>query len=159
MARPRHRRIGAAVTAAVATTCSCGGGVSTTDFIERADAICADANRRVEALGPEPSILTDEQARWVERVAEIGRGAVADLRVLRTPAGDRETIGAMLEGFDGGFAGADAIAAASRAGDDAAFRQAAAAALDRLQDGRSEASRYGLDACSRLGRVPSGTRI
>jgi hypothetical protein len=59
----------------------------------------------------------------------------------------------MLDAFDRGFAGAAAIAEASRAGDSAAFRKTAGAALDQLQAGRSAASRYGLDACSRLGRV------
>jgi len=147
------RLILATAVALLATGCGGDASPSVSEFSADAEAVCTEANARVQALGPEPPILTDDQARWVERVGTIGGGATADLRALEAPRADRDTIDAMLEAFDRGFVGAAAISEASRAGDGVAFRTAAGAALDQLEAGRSAASRYGLDACSRLGRA------
>jgi nitroreductase len=67
-------------------------------------------------------------------------------------ASDGERLDVMIAGFERGFAGADDIARASRAGDDAAFRAAAADAIRSMNDARFAAAEYGLDACPRLGR-------
>lgn len=132
--------------------CAGDDGLSRTDFRARADSICASANDEIRALGPEPPILTDEQAAWVEGVGAVGRAAVDEIGGLARPEGDGERLDVMIAGFERGFAGADDIARASRAGDDAAFRAAAADAIRSLNDARFAAAEYGLDACARLGR-------
>lgn len=56
--------------------CAGDDGLSRTAFRARADSICASANDEIRALGPEPPILTDEQAAWVEGVGAVGKAAV-----------------------------------------------------------------------------------
>jgi hypothetical protein len=146
--------VGRVVLALLLLVAGCGG--SDASHAEAADAVCAEANKRVDALGFEPPILTAAQAAWVEHVGQIGREAVADLRALEPPAKDWADVAAMVAAFDRGFASSGAIASASRAGDEEAFRLAAGSALDELQEGRSAASLLGLDACAALGRGRSG---
>lgn len=140
---------------ALAVGCGGDGDVSPEDYSARADAICASANHEIRALGPEPPILTAEQAAWVEDVGEIAGAAVEEIGALEPSVGDRERLARMIAGFERGLARGDDIARASRAHDDDAFRAAAGEAVRSLNDARLAAAEYGLDACARLAR-PGG---
>ena len=98
----------------------CGGSGGA--FAEQANDACAGANEQVRALGPEPRILTAEQADWLEQLTQIDRDAVAKVRALDAPPDERAAISSMLAGFERGLGRGDAIARASRAGDLPALR-------------------------------------
>jgi len=133
---------------------ACGsGGLSPEQFADKADAICIDANDKVRRLGPEPPILTIEQADWLIRLTTIDRSALDRLRALRPPAEKRRAMASMLALFARGLGKGEAIARASRAADDAAFRRNVDAALALLARAQAHARRSGLDECARLGTV------
>jgi hypothetical protein len=119
----------------------------------QANAICAEGNRAVRKLGPEPPILTAEQATWLLRLTKIDRSTVDRIRALERPTEDRVTLGAMLSSFQRGLGRGEAIARASRAGNDAVFRANVDAALDELTTAQRDADRLGLNECAQLGSV------
>jgi hypothetical protein len=123
------------------------------DFVREANAICGEANEQVRALGPEPPILTDEQADWIEQLTKIDREATEKLDLLQPPDAAEHPIASMLSAFERGLGKGDEIARASRAGDDAAFRSSVDAALDSLTQAQASAAAHGLSECARLGRV------
>jgi hypothetical protein len=123
------------------------------DFVREANAICREANEKVRALGPEPPILTDEQADWIEQLTKIDRTATERLDALQPPDAGRRRIASMLSAFEHGLGKGDEIARASRTGDDAAFRSSVKAALNSLTQAQASAAAYGLSECARLGRV------
>jgi hypothetical protein len=134
----------------------CGGtddGLSHQQFARAADAICARANEEVRMLGPEPPILTAEQADWLMELTRIDRSALDRLRALRPADDQRRTVALMIALFDGGLGKGEAIARASRAANDAAFRRNVDAALDLLTQAQAYAGRSGLTECARLGTV------
>jgi hypothetical protein len=123
------------------------------EFLGKANAICGEANEKVRALGPEPPILTDEQADWIEQLTKIDRTATARLDALQPPDAAKRPIASMLSAFERGLGKGDEIARASRTGDDAAFRSSVDAALNSLTQAQASAAAYGLNECARLGRV------
>ena len=129
------------------------GEVSRDEFAREANGICARANRGVRRLGPEPPILTAEQANWITLLTEIDRAALVDLRGLTPPRPDRGSIESMLSAFARGVEKGAQIARASRAGNDSAFRRFVSDALDDLVRAQAVAENHGLDECARLGRV------
>jgi hypothetical protein len=139
------------VLALTALAAGCGG--SEARFDDRANATCADANERVRALGPEPRILTVEQAKWLEQLTAIDSAAVAKLRALEPPPGERADVSSMLAGFERGLARAAMIARASREGDFPALRGEVDAANADFSRARTIAEQQGLDECALLGRV------
>jgi hypothetical protein len=56
------------------------------------DATCADANERVRALGPEPRILTAEQAKWLEQLTAIDSAAVGEVDAAKADFSRARTI-------------------------------------------------------------------
>jgi len=129
----------------------CGGSGSA--FATQANEACAGANERVRALGPEPRILTAEQADWLEELTRIDRAAVADVRALEPPSDERAAISSMLSGFERGLARGAAIARASRQGDFRALRSGVDAANADFSRARRIAVEQSLDECALLGRV------
>jgi hypothetical protein len=71
--------------------------------VRKANAVCSESNERVRALGPEPPILTADQADWIEALTESDRSAVAKLLDLEPPESGRATIDAMLSDFERGL--------------------------------------------------------
>jgi uncharacterized membrane protein YccC len=134
----------------------CGGGeseLSAQGFARKADSICAQANSKVRVLGPEPPILTTKHADWLMDLTKIDRSALDELRVLSPASNERRAIAVMVSLFERGLGRGEAIAQASRAGDDASFRTNVDAAVDLLTQAQDYADRYGLDECARLGTV------
>jgi hypothetical protein len=130
-----------------------GSDQSKAEYVRKANAVCSESNERVRALGPEPPILTADQADWIEALTESDRSAVAKLRDLEPPESGRATIDAMLSDFERGLGKGETIAEASRAKDDPRFRQAVAGALAALMPAERAATDYGLGECARLGLV------
>jgi hypothetical protein len=134
----------------------CGGGeseLSPQEFARKADSICAQANSKVRVLGREPPILTTKHADWLMDLTKIDRSALDQLRVLRPASNERRAIAVMVSLFERGLGRGEAIAHASRAGDDASFRRNVNAAVDLLTHAQAYADRYGLNECARLGTV------
>jgi hypothetical protein len=129
----------------------CGG--SSGGFAERANDACSDANERVRALGPEPRILTAEQADWLEELTRIDRETVAKLRVLEPQDDERDAISSMLSRLERGLAHGAAIARASREDDFPTLRSEVDAANAEFGRARTIAEQHGLDECALLGRV------
>src|SRR6266545_518885 len=73
------------------------------DFVREANAICGEANEQVRALGPEPPILTDEQADWIEQLTKIDRKATEKLDALQPPDAAKHPIASMLSAFERGL--------------------------------------------------------
>jgi hypothetical protein len=139
------------VAACVVLLAGCGGpGVG---FAQQANDACSDANERVRALGPEPPILTAEQAHWLETLTRIDRETIATLRALEPPEDERGPISSMLTGFERGLAHGVAIARASREDDFPTLRSEVDAANVEFGRARTIAEQHGLDQCALLGRV------
>jgi hypothetical protein len=137
--------------ACVVLLAGCGG--SSRGFAGRANDACSEANERARALGPEPRILTAEQADWLEELTRIDREAVAKLRALEPPEGERGPISSMLSGFEHGLAHGAAIARASREDDFLTLRSEVEAANVAFARARTLAEQHGFDQCALLGRV------
>jgi hypothetical protein len=152
----RHANCTAAAIVAfgAASLTGCGGDSTEPAFSVQAEAVCADANRAVRALGPEPRLLTLVHARWVERVMKISLDAVEELRTLRPPEQARKNVDAMLAAFQAAYASGDEIARLSRRGDEQGFRAAVASSVEQLRKAQLAAAELNLDSCLRLG-VPS----
>jgi hypothetical protein len=134
----------------------CSGGeseLSPQQFAREANSVCANANSKVRMLGPEPPILTTKQADWLMDVTRIDRSALDELRALSPASNEQRAIAVMFSLFERGLERGEAIAQASRAGDDASFRRNVNAAVDLLTQAQAYADRYGLDECARLGTV------
>jgi len=128
-----------------------GGGESLTkaEWIERADAICADAQERIQGLG-DPGADLSKLADLTSDAKQILEDEVAAIRDLGAPEGDEDEVEAMLGQVEKGAGASDALIDAATAGDieklqeitagDSEFSKASAEA-DRL------ASEYGLKEC------------
>jgi hypothetical protein len=146
------RRARTTVAAAALIAAGCGGAPGE-HFVRQADSICSRANVQIRGLGAEPPILTDAQAAWIERLTRFDRAAVAKVRALEPPSGRRGQVAQMLSGFERGLGHGEAIARASRAGDDPTLRAEVDAALVSLRQAESAARTLGLTECALLGRV------
>ncbi len=130
-------------------------GVSKQEFIGKADAICAEANKRRDAI-QEAAALPQKTGRELEKaVPKYARemrpvlaGALERLKALERPRGDEETIKAMFAKFERAFAAIDEVASA-------AAKQGFAATFDEWTElaieGQNMAHKYGLKECARFG--------
>jgi len=130
----------------VASACSDGGSsrLSKQSYIDRADEICAQANKKIRGL--EHPDLTDPQATssTIRRLLAIQRAEAKDLRGLKPPETDAPATNKWL-----GFV--------SKALDEA---EAALAALERSdRDGVNEANRRGGEAQLQADDLASGYGI
>jgi hypothetical protein len=92
-----------------------GARLTKAAFITRADAICTDANDRIDAI-PEPQ-TTEELAELGRQVLAIGREQLARLRALRPPAADEETINGAYDVIEEQLGVAEELVAAAEEGD------------------------------------------
>ncbi|GAA1467883.1 hypothetical protein [Microbacterium thalassium] len=90
--------LGATIAAGV-SGCAAGPSITQEQFIEDADAICADANAAIEALEWQTSDAdTDENKQlYLDEVLPRIRQMVADIRDLGYPAGDEEALAAIFD--------------------------------------------------------------
>ncbi len=143
---------------------ACGGGeeggskgeegISKQEFIRKADGICAEANKRRDAIQEAAAIpqktgreLEKAAVEYAEEMRPVLVGALERLEALERPRGDEETIKAMLAKFERAFAAIDDVAAAAKRGFAATFGDWA----ERAIEGQNIAFKYGLKECARFG--------
>lgn len=144
------RPAGALGALAAVLVAGCGSSYTKSDFVARADAICAGSLREVRA-SPTPS---GGLARYMATVLPIVESEASELRALRPPpesAGDRE----LLERYRAALAGAATayrqLASAADRGDPQGVADAEAALRANPVD--SLALSYGLRTCGSPGRT------
>jgi hypothetical protein len=137
--------------AAVAALAGCGGGgggdrLSKEEFQQRADAICAKYDTKIQALGSPSS--PEDIPQFLEKGIPLIQQGIAELRALKPPEDLEQDYEAMLDETE------KAIPAARKLGE-AAKKQDAAAVQEALAEGEradSEsdrlATKLGLDECA-----------
>ena len=117
-------------------------------FIEAGDAICGDANERLDALAPtafDGADLPGAADAW-EQIALIDREKITALRALSVPPGDAR-VEEMLDAFEAAMANVEPVVVAARAGDSAAFETALAQHLEGFAAVGEELAAYGFQLC------------
>lgn len=71
-----------------------GGGASREEFLAKADAICAQADAEIAAIGRPTTV--DGAVEAIDRLREISERQLADLRALEPPGADREKLDEMF---------------------------------------------------------------
>lgn len=133
---------------------SCSEGPSKEEFIEQADAICAEADAKTEGL--DVPRTPQGLAEFVDRAQEISEDLLADIRALEIPEEGRETIEQMLQKIEETIAFLPDVQEAAESGD---LRDIGRIGR-RVQESAAEANRlaqeYGLEQCGRSqpARVP-----
>jgi len=129
---------------------ACGGDdggerLSKSEWIEQADAICAEADEGVDAL-TEPSTL-DEIPEFTESASAISREALADLRALQPPEEDEATVDGMLDLVEQQIELGEQIGEAASDGDQEEVQRLAAEADPLEAEANERARQYGLEDC------------
>ena len=152
----------AAVTLALATTIAvgaCGGGsshLSKKDFVKKADAICATAQQKTDALDtpdfdPSADNLTAAQltqvADYLDKGVGIQSASNADLKKLDPPAADESKVKSMFALVDKADDQLRDGAAAARANDGAKYRESIQTATETFDSASAKAKAYGLTKC------------
>jgi len=102
-----RRLAGFALIVAAATASGCGGDGPTKDgYLERANAVCARASERIDAL-PEPALpepggagteaFERELAETEREAVAIQRETLSELRAIPRPAGDDQRLAALYD--------------------------------------------------------------
>jgi hypothetical protein len=145
----RSRRPAVVAAAGLFVLAGCGGDggerLSKDEWIEQADAICAQANEDVEAL-EEPTAL-DEIADFTDEASGISREALADLRALRPPEEDQATVDEMLDLVEQQIEIGEQIGEAAADGDQTEVQRLAAEAEPIEAEANEQARAYGLADC------------
>jgi hypothetical protein len=139
-------------TAAVVASAGCGGGggqgddrLTKEEFIAQADAICKEANDKLDALG-EPANI-EEVATFAEDAIAIQEDALARLRALKPPAEDEATLNEAYALLDQQVELGRQIVTAAEAGDVAAIEEIVAQGEPINDQADQIATDYGLKEC------------
>lgn len=124
-----------------------GGGERLTkgEYVEQADAICAEASARLAAL-PEPRSL-EELADVAPRAAAIAAEQLERLRRLRPPADDEAKLDHALDLTERQNALVEEIGEAAAAGDGVRVSELLEELAGVRTEARSIAVEYGLEVC------------
>jgi hypothetical protein len=163
----------AVLAALVAAGCGGGGGETTestattteepqkltkAELISQGDAICAEVNAAVGALGTE----TGEEAavpEQIEKTANLYTGMVERLQELGTPEGDSGEYAKFMEASEELAKVEGEVKLAAEREDTTALGEAATAAAPALEEFQSQAAIYGFEDCSKepTAVTPSGS--
>ncbi len=140
--------------AAVALAAGCGGGgdgdrLTKEEYIQQADAICADATGQIDGLG-EPQSLEDLAAMTKQAVA-IAAAQLEKLRALVPPEEIEEQVNRAYDLLEQQNGVADEIVAAAEAGDAEKIQQLVDEAAPLEQEGDDIAANIGLQECGSEG--------
>lgn len=147
----RARGLAGIAAAGLLLLAACGGGddggerLSKSEWIEQADAICAQADEDVDAL-TEPSTL-DEIPEFTETASEISREALTELRALQPPEEDQATVDEMLDLVEQQIELGEQIGEAASDGDQEEVQRLAAEAEPLEAEANEKARQYGLEDC------------
>jgi hypothetical protein len=148
----RARVVALAALAALALAAGCGGGgggdgdpLTTEEFLQQADAICAEANQQLDALG-EPQTI-QELATMAPEALSISEQSLDSLSELNPPEDLQAQYDRALELLGQQNALAQELVTAAEAGDQAQIQAIASEAepLDTEADGI--AAELGLTEC------------
>jgi hypothetical protein len=116
------------------------------ELISQGDAICAEVNAAVGALGTE----TEESAvpAQIEKVANLYTGMVQGLQELGTPEGDEGDYAKFMESAEELAKAEGEVKLAAEREDTAALGEAATKAAPALEEFESQAAVYGFENCS-----------
>jgi hypothetical protein len=137
----------AAVLVAAAAIAGCGSSYTKSDFIARADAICASALRQTRSIAP-----TSALGEYVAAVLPVVESEATQLRALKSPpqdAGDKAALAKYLGALAQEVANYRRLGAAAKRGDGQGVTNAEAAL--RASPAASLATSYGLRACGTPG--------
>lgn len=157
MTRARLRRTVAVVPVvalAVALT-GCGGGVSKSQYVTKADGTCGAGNGTLAAIA-KPTNLP-ELATAAGTVASTVDAQVASLRKVKAPSGDKALVAGVIGALADVPGPARALQAAAGKTDDGATAQAANDLKAKADAAAVKAQSYGLNACGRGLQAPVGT--
>jgi hypothetical protein len=130
--------------------------LSKAEFVRRADALCAEYERRLARLRQPRDV--EALADFVDEALPIVREAIARLRALEPPAELEPEVERWLERNDENVERMEALRDAARAGDETRVQTIASAASENEREADELAREIGLRDCAREGsgrRAPS----
>lgn len=146
-----QRRIVPALVVALSFA-ACGGddGPSKDEFIQEADAICAEGEERAQEIVQsgfsDPQNPTAEEVlALIQKLVPIQRETIADVRELEQPEGEEDEINSILDQAE---AATDEAAAINDPQQAVAAIQAADTPQDPFYEANQAAAEYGFDDCS-----------
>lgn len=143
---PRHGLLATTLAVALAAgLTACGGGVSKSDFLTKADGACSVGNGML-AIGAKPSSLPELAAAAGTLVASVDRQAEA-LGKLEPPGDDKAVVAGVIAAMADVSAQARALQEAAGKTDDAATARAANDLRGKTDNAAGQAKAYGLSAC------------
>ena len=122
-----------------------GERLTKAEWIEQADALCAQAEDELDALGT-PETLADIAA-LVPRAIEISEEQLGKLKALRPPAADEATLARALDLLEQQIDVLRRLGEAATAGDGAAVGEIATEGSTLNDEADSIAQSYGLEVC------------
>jgi len=152
----------AALTALLIAGCGGGGGetestaattteepqkLTKAELIQQGDAICAEVNAAVGALGSEPEESAVPEA--IEKTSNLYLGMVERLQELGTPEGDDGSYAKFMEAAEELAKVEGEVKLAAEREDTAALGEAATEAAPALEEFESQAGTYGFEDCSK----------
>jgi hypothetical protein len=146
MRRARFAALAGVLSAAVAACSGNSVGMTKTDYIGRAGAICRDASDAVRKVKPDASTPRSVAAS-IEQVVIIERAAAQQLRSLRPPTGDAPALAQWLRFVDDSIKELDVARAAAARGDAAGATAANVRSNALQQQADAAAQQYGVTAC------------
>lgn len=121
--------------------------LSKEEYVRRADAICAEYDRRLSNLRDPESV--EGVAEIAEEAIPIAREGVRELRALRPPPEIEPTVQRWLERNDDNVDRLEDLRDAAREGDATEVQRIASAAVENERRADALARRVGLRACAR----------
>ena len=132
---------------ALAAGCGGSGRLSHDAFVQRADAVCAAYDAQVQLLAKPSSY--DDVITYVAKTLPLYIAAVDELKALRPPAADEETVRAWLAQEDAVAAALRRLRKAAMQHDPAATNSASATVQAASLAGRRAAAALGMSDCAR----------
>jgi hypothetical protein len=141
------RTAAACVLAAILVGCGSSGPkpLAKPAWIARADAVCAQSQSSIRALGTPADLAAI--TTYGTKVGDILEQEIAQLRALPPPKADRATIDRMLTEAQRGVTVARHLAALAQSGDASAVQQYAASSSGATAEAGRLAKAYGLRVC------------
>lgn len=140
-----------------ATTTEEAAALSKADLISQGDAICAEVNAAVGALGGGESETEAVVGEESEKIANLYTGMVQSLMNLGAPAGDEAGYAGFSEAAEELAKVEGEVKLAAEREDVAALEEAEAKVEPALADFQSEATAYGFEDCGEEPKAPTVT--
>lgn len=153
----RHVAFLVACVALAAGLSACGGGVSKTDYVAKADGACGAGNGTLAGVA-KPTNLP-ELATAAGTVVTTVDGQAEALRKLEAPGDDKAVVAGMIGALAEVSGPALALQEAAGRGDDAGTARAANDLKGRTDNAAAQAKAYGLTACGQGLQIPVATVI